>query len=380
MTGLFNEEPTVEIHRRQEQPKAKPQGLKNSGVDLSGTERLIDNLAVYSCPLLNGATELFGILVTLPRQGEPRDIERFRQRLLDAISAFRQRGLYLDYHPSIIDKSCFVLCAAFDEAILYTSWGERARWENHSLLSSVFSQRNGGEAFFSLLDKASQQPAKLVDFLELQYVLLMLGFKGRYRHEDESELHEIQSRVYTVIRHYRGESVLPVPKTPELIEGKRPWRMLSLPKTLTLATLCLGSAYAASEYWYFNRSQPILQQFSSIDMSGVNLKKANNELVYVSTESDIGIATAEADTSQSTQVVPVAQQWEVVLAVLTRSSDAVRLVSELQKAGYESFTRETEHGIELYLRAGDNLTLIRKLKNELNVRFGLNATIRRAQK
>lgn len=380
MTGLFNEEPTVEIHRRQEKPKAKPQGLKNNGVDLSGTERLIDNLAVYSCPLLDGATELFGILVTLPRQGEPRDIERFRQRLLDAIAAFRQRGLYLDYHPSIIDKSCFVLCAAFDEAILYTRWGERARWENHSLLSSVFSQRNGGEAFFSLLDKASQQPAKLVDFLELQYVLLMLGFKGRYRHEDESELHEIQSRVYTVIRHYRSESVLPVPKTPELIEGKRPWRMLSLPKTLALATLCLGSAYAASEYWYFNRSQPILQQFSSIDMSGVNLKKANNELVYVSTESDIGLATAEVETSQSTQVVPVAQQWEVVLAVLTRSSDAVRLVSELKKAGYESFTRETEHGIELYLRAGDNLTLIRKLKNELNVRFGLNATIRRAQK
>ncbi len=380
MTGLFNEEPTVEIHRRHEQSKVKPQGLKASAVDLSGTERLIDNLAVYSCPLLNAATELFGILVTLPRQGEPRDIERFRQRLLDAIAAFRQRGLYLDYHPSIIDKSCFVLCAAFDEAILYTSWGERARWENHSLLSSVFSQRNGGEAFFTLLDKASQQPSKLVDFLELQYVLLMLGFKGRYRHEGESELHEVQSKAYAVIRHYRSESVLPVPKTPDLIEGTRPWRMLSLPKTLALAILCVGTSYAASEYWYFNRSQPILQQFSSIDMSGVNLKKANNELVYVSTEADIGLAMLDSQVSENKDISPIAQQWEVVLAVLTRSSDAVRLAAELQKAGYESFTRETEHGIELYLRAGDNLTLIRKLKNELNVRFGLNATIKRAQK
>lgn|GEM_PF-3168027 len=380
MNGLFNEEPTVEIRRSPTQAKAAPQAAPVSAVDLTGTERLIDNLAVYSCPLLNGATELFGILVTLPRQGAPRDIDRFRQRLLDAISAFRQRGLYLEYHPSIIDKSCFVLCAAFDEAILYTSWGERARWENHSLLSSVFSQRNGGEAFFTLLDKASQQPSKLVDFLELQYVLLMLGFKGRYRHEDESALHEIQSKVYTIIRHYRNESVLPVPKTPELIEGKRPWRMLSMPKTLTLAALCLAASYAASEYWYFNRSQPILQQFSSIDMSGVNLKKADQELVYISTEADIGLAASTAQIEADVQATPTAQQWEVVLAVLTRSSDAVRLVSELQQAGYESFTRETEHGIELYLRAGDNLTLIRKLKNELNVRFGLNATIRRAQK
>lgn len=85
---------------------------------------MIDNLSVYNSSLLNSATELFAILVTLSRQGEPRDINRFRQRLLDEISVFRQRGAHLEYHPSIIEKSCFVLCAAFDEAILYTQWGK----------------------------------------------------------------------------------------------------------------------------------------------------------------------------------------------------------------------------------------------------------------
>ncbi len=49
---------------------------------------------------------------------------------------------------------------------------------------------------FVLLDKASQQPNKLVDFIELQYVLLALGFKGRFRHEDESQLHDITARAY----------------------------------------------------------------------------------------------------------------------------------------------------------------------------------------
>ena len=168
MSELFNDEATIELRHTKEKIPAKKKNAELKDIDLLGAEWLIDNLSVYNSSLLNSATELFAILVTLSRQGEPRDINRFRQRLLDEISVFRQRGAHLEYHPSIIEKSCFVLCAAFDEAILYTQWGESARWENHSLLSKVFSQRNGGEAFFTLLDKASQQPAKLVDFLELQ--------------------------------------------------------------------------------------------------------------------------------------------------------------------------------------------------------------------
>ena len=366
MSGLFNEEATVVVRHTKEKIPVKKENAELKDIDLLGAEMLIDNLAVYNSPLLNSATELFAILVTLPRQGEPRDINRFRQRLLDEISVFRQRGAYLEYHPSIVEKSCFVLCAAFDEAILYTQWGESTRWENHSLLSKVFSQRNGGEAFFTLLDKASQQPANLVDFLELQYVLLMLGFKGRFRHDDESVLHEIQSNVYSIICHYRSESVLPVPKIPELIKGKQPWLMLSMSKTLVIAFLCTITAYGASEYWYFNRSQPILAQFNAIDMSSVS-KKNNKELIYLSSDAD--------NKKQASKEI---LKWEVVLAVFTRSLDAVRLASELQQAGYEPFIRETDHGVELYIRAGDNLSVIRKIRNELNIRFGLNATIKRA--
>ncbi|PSU48940.1 hypothetical protein C9J12_10620 [Photobacterium frigidiphilum] len=380
MTGLFNEEPTIVVQRKAAETIRNTNELSTLTAELSGTERLIENFAVYESSLLNAATELLGMLVTLPRQTSPRDVERFRQRVLDAIVAFRQRGLYLDYHPSIIEKSCFVLCAAFDEAILYTSWGEQARWENHSLLSKVFSQRNGGEAFFVLLDKASQQPAKLVDFLELQYVLLMLNFKGRYRHEDENQLHEIKSNVYGIIRHYRAENTLLIPKTPELVIGKQPWRMLSFGKMMGLVFLFFGMSYGASEYWYSNRSQPILHQFSAIDMSGVSLKSENNDLVYISTDADIDQVELNPISNETPKPKVAVIQWEVVLAVFTRSSDAVRMSAELQQAGYEAFTRETEHGIELFLRAGDNLTVIRKLKNELNVRFGLNAMIRRAQK
>ena len=201
----------------------------------------------------------------------------------------------------------------------------------------------------------------------------MLGFKGRFRHDNENVLHEIQSNVYSIIRHYRSESVLPVPKIPELIEGKQPWLMLSMSKTLVIAFFITIIVYGASEYWYFNRSQPILAQFNAINTSSVG-KKNNKELINISSGSDIGKIV-----DNRKQELKETLQWEVVLAAFTRSLDAVRLVSELQQAGYEPFTRETDHGVELYIRAGDNLSVIRKLKNELNIRFDLNATIKRAQ-
>ena len=380
MGGLFNEEPTVQIRRVTSTESSQQPHQLPSKADTSGTERLIENLAIYGSPLMNAATELLGILVTIKRQGAPRDINRFRQKLLYAIDAFRLRGLHLDYHPSMIEKSCFVLCAAFDEAVLYTAWGERARWENHSLLSSVFSQRDGGEAFFVLLNKASQQPNKLVDFIELQYVLLALGFKGRFRHKDESQLHDITASAYGLIRHYRNESPFPVPQTPTLIESKRPWLMISMGKTLGLACLILASAYSFTEYWYNNRVQPLLAQFSAINISDINLKKNNNDLVYLSSDADLGRVSENLEEQTGMKGKVVTQQWEIILAVFSRASDTIRLSTELKQAGYKAFTHETEHGIELYLHAGDDLNTIRKLKNELNVRFGLNTTIKRVQK
>jgi len=380
MTGLFSEEPTVQI-QRQTTVNSNKQGVSQSRkADTSGMEQLIENLTAYSSPLMNAATELLGILVTIKRQGSSRDINRFRQKLLDAIESFRLRGLHLDYHPSVIENSCFVLCAALDEAVLYTSWGERVRWENHSLLSKVFSQRNGGEAFFILLEKASQQPKKLSDFIELQYVLLALGFKGRFCYEDEGQLHDIISHTYGLIRPYRTEIPLQAPKSPKLIEGKQPWLMYRVRKILGMTFLIFATSYGFAEYWYHISSQSLLSQLDSIVFLCVNLKNANSELVYLSTDDDLGREVIKLEENIGMKEEVVAQQWEIILATFLNPDNAVRLSNEVSQAGYKSYTRASGRGVELYVNAGDDLSEIRKLKNELNIRFGLDTMIRRAQK
>ena len=382
MAGLFNEEATVVVERHRAEPQTKQQQSQDPEyLDLHNTNKVLDGIALYSSPLLDAATELLSTLVTIPRQGSPRNIERFRQQILKGISDFRTKGLYLDYHPSCIDKSCFILCAAFDEAILYTSWGQQAHWENFSLLSKVFSQRNGGEDFFVLAKKAQQQPSKLVDFLELQYILLMLGFKGKFRDGGEHELSQITADIYATVRYFREEAEFVAPKPAQFTPAQQPTRLLSLRRTIFAMLMILPLGYAASEYWYSNRSIPLIAQLSSLDKTALSLSQQQQVLVYLSTDKDLGIEPkTETDAMMQHMDISQVPTWEVLLASFTQQQDALRLAQNLQSAGYQATLKKTAKRIDVVLAAGEDLSTTRNLKNEINIRFSLNATIRRAQK
>lgn len=373
MTRLFNEEPTIALSRLQvENVEEIPFSQR---VDLSGSAKLIAELNIYANPLLNEATALLGQLAAIPCLGEPQNIGLFRQHLLNAIDAFRQKGILLDYHPSVIEKSTFCLCSAFDEAILYTGWGEQACWENQSLLSKVFSQRNGGEAFFVLLEKACEQPGKLVDFIELQYILLMLGFKGRYRNSDNSELYQIKSDVYVKIRHFRSEYHLPVLEPSMPFVGKQPEKIINIWKVLLTMVAIVIVGYLSSEYWYYNAKQPIFQVADRLGTVTDNMKTPAQNVL----QENNGGQTANSSAKNS-GILLSPPQWEVVVAEFADSADAANLIAELRHNKYEVDSRKTEHGIEFFIRAGDNLTNVSNLRNDLNVRLGLNTTLRKVQK
>ncbi|WP_019613345.1 type IVB secretion system protein IcmH/DotU [Psychromonas ossibalaenae] len=376
MTSLFNEQKTIVINRAQPSAQATPEKAAAS-LDLSGIQNLIENLHIYGNPLLNAGSELLALLVSLPRQLSPLDIDVFRQKLFDAIADFKRRGLFLDYHPSVIEKSCFVLCAAFDETILYTAWGEKSRWENHSLLSKIFNQRNGGEVFFTLLEQARRQPAKLVDFLELQYVLMKLGFLGKYRHCEHNKIYELQSELHTVIRHFRDESELSVPKPPEMPVVKKPWCFIGVPKLLLIGLLIIFGSYLFSEYWYNNRSASTLLAFTSLDMDGFIHSTQKDDVVYISTAEDIGLSKDDSAVLDVDKTTAIPVKWDILLAVFSNSSDAQRLAKELKEAGYHVKINETAAGTELLLPDKTDFSKAKALKNELNIRFGLNASVRK---
>ncbi|MGI9332199.1 MAG: type VI secretion system protein TssL, long form, partial [Gammaproteobacteria bacterium] len=91
--------------------------------------------------------------------------------------------------------------------VLSHSWGNESVWATSNLLSSFHNEVAGGETFFRLLETLGQDPRGNLYLLELMYVLLSLGFEGRYRMQPNGRnaLEDIRERLYRVLRAQRGD-------------------------------------------------------------------------------------------------------------------------------------------------------------------------------
>lgn len=202
--------------------------------------------------LINLSAELLAILATLPQLQKPGNLPEFRENLVTQVSALNNRGRLSGHSQSLMDRCCYALCAALDEGINQTSWGQQSGWENHSLLSRLFQQRNGGEIFFVLLEQARQQPDQQSELLEFIYVLLRLGFQGRYRQHSPAsnsslDLSRLCAELYSEISRIRP----PLKERPHP-PVSRNWRRLRLFRRtpwLILIPVLLTGGYGATAYW-----------------------------------------------------------------------------------------------------------------------------------
>ena len=188
--------------------------------------------------LINLCAELLAILIVLSQQQGSHNIPELHQYLLKCMSQLHNRGLRADYPPRLMEKVCYALCAAFDEEIMNTGWGQAAYWENHCLVAQLFKQRNAGEVFFILLEQACQNTSRMIDFIELLYLLLRLGFKGKYINSDGHALAELTNTLYDDICKHRQDK--PVHSVPVLSCPWQPLRQISpLRLILVLLTILL---------------------------------------------------------------------------------------------------------------------------------------------
>ncbi|MGY0217425.1 type IVB secretion system protein IcmH/DotU [Endozoicomonadaceae bacterium StTr2] len=230
------------------------------GVHGHASEQLNDFRASTN-NLVNLSAELLALLVTLPQQQRPANLPEFREKLVDRVSALNNRGRMRGYAQSLMDRCCYVVCAALDEGINNTGWGRRDGWENHSLLSRLFQQRNGGEVFFVLLDQARQHPDQQYELLELMYLLLRMGFQGRYQRQGAQggaygsghDLTRLSAELYTELRR-----IQPARKDPQTKQNNKEWRPLKQFRRtpwLILTPALLLAGYIATAFWIDNYNQ-----------------------------------------------------------------------------------------------------------------------------
>lgn len=116
----------------------------------------------------------------------------------------------------------YAFCAAVDETVLGSELAIRSYWESHPLQLSYFGDQLAGENFFNKLEQLRAQGAARVQALEVFYLCLLLGFKGKYALDGSEKLHFLVLRVGDELAHFKGRraSFAPFWKAPDTVKHR----------------------------------------------------------------------------------------------------------------------------------------------------------------
>ena len=156
-------------------------------------------------PLVAAATPLLNLVPQL-RQATHPDPAGLRDMLGRAVQEFENRARASGALNEHVVAGRYALCTFLDETAANTPWGEKT-WAQRSLLVQFHNEAWGGEKFFQLLGKVAEQAETHRPLLELFYLILSLGFEGRYRvlQNGRAQLDQVRERLYQMITKARGE-------------------------------------------------------------------------------------------------------------------------------------------------------------------------------
>lgn len=186
---------------------AAPRGsAPPSSAALTETARFLDE-GISRNVLLRAAVTSFALVRHIRALRDHHDVAALRDRVLETVKAFEAKARELGTTAESAYAGRYALCALIDEMVLGTPWGSDSIWNEQSLLATLHNETRGGERFFQILTRMSEDPARNIDLLELLYVCLCLGFRGKYGviPNGHVQLEEIEHRLYQTIRAQRGQ-------------------------------------------------------------------------------------------------------------------------------------------------------------------------------
>nr|WP_242702437.1 DotU family type VI secretion system protein [Achromobacter sp. SD115] len=222
--------------------------MGDGAASTAGRLRPHDYVISGTNPLVAAANPLLDLIPQIRATATHPSPAMLREHLLDEVRQFELRAQQAGIPNETILGARYCLCTALDEAAALTPWGGGGVWSAHSLLVTFHNETWGGEKFFQLLAKLSQNPGQHLDLLELLYYCLLLGFEGRYRVIDNgrSQLETLRQRLLRILRGARGEYPLALSPHWRDEPAQTPLRRLPVPLWVFGA---LAAVLALALYW-----------------------------------------------------------------------------------------------------------------------------------
>ncbi|WP_246624927.1 type VI secretion system protein TssL, long form [Oceanobacter mangrovi] len=192
--------------------------------------------------LLDAADPLLALVPQLRQLNGQIDVGSLQREIVALVKQFGHQLTAAGVDPETRQQASYILCSLLDETVLNTAWGEHSVWSQKSLLSSVHGETYGGERIFGLLDEVLLSPGQHLDLIELMYLVLSLGFMGKYRIHPQGpfKVEQIRSQIYELL--IRSKDDHPQELSPSItpVAGLKNRIFTFLPVWMLWAVLLLG--------------------------------------------------------------------------------------------------------------------------------------------
>jgi type VI secretion system protein ImpK len=147
---------------------------------------------------------VFTLILQLRASHEFGDADVLRRRIKDLLDRAEREALRTGLPSEEARSAKFALVAFIDETILSSDWSQKERWVAKPLQLEFYDRYDAGEIFFDRLEEMLRQPAQQAEVLEVYYLCMTLGFKGRYLLHDQERLRMLIEETYAALSRVPG--------------------------------------------------------------------------------------------------------------------------------------------------------------------------------
>ena len=132
-------------------------------------------------PLVAAFTPLLEFAPELENAASPAQPEALRTRLQDTLIDARDASVGMGMPLTRANQAAWFVAALLDDIALNTPWGGHSDWPRQPLVVGLSGDVDAGTRFFDQLDELTRHANRDPEMLELAYLCLGLGFRGKYR-------------------------------------------------------------------------------------------------------------------------------------------------------------------------------------------------------
>lgn len=287
-------------------------------------------------PLVAAAGELLSLLTYFGQLPKYEYLEKLRLRLEEEIKSFVGRCRAAGRDLDEVNRASYLVCTFADEVVTSTPWGDASVWHERSLLMTFHGDVMGGDRCFDemLVDALATSQGNR-GFLELFYVCLSFGFKGRYyAPESGHHLERFKEQIYQLLADpdVAVDHVVSERWQSDAPTGHTVARLLPLWVVAVATVAVLGAGYLGVAWALHAVTDPVYEKLATLGGRDLVRRPYDPVLVEARPPAPTAPPLPEPALPPSPPPIPIAERWLFTFDVGEADVAATQLPRLLQLA------------------------------------------------